>query len=295
MKQSLKNQSGVVFIVVILVIVLALVAGSATFLGVRMAIAGGHFLQPFEDLGWISLEDEENKDDKEDKTEDNKKDKDSDEDDEKENSKDSEEKEPKETSKNSDDKDSKDSKETSKDSDKKSDNSSSQKSRLSDEAKKSDTVHYYGSMTMADSDEYKDDEFADLYKLLKLEVDLYAREDKVVEIVFTVKMKDFLKEAFNSNKDEFATMGYTNYEDFEKEMLPMFESMFDFGFESATENSEFSKYLTKYQDGGDIQFYVTKDGFDALYDTYGIKEGENDVNTIIKSLEDAMELSIKKV
>lgn len=285
MKQNLKSQSGIAFIVVILVIVLAVCAGLGTFLGVRMAIAGGHFLQPFADLGWISLDDEE---DKEENKDDKSKDKKSDEEDEKSSSKDS-------SDKTSDDEEDKASNKDSKDSDKKSDNTSSQKSRLSDEAKKADAVHYYGSMTMADSDEYKDDEFADLYKLLKLEVDLYARENKVVEIVFTVKMKDFLKEAFNTNKDEFATMGYTNYEDFEKEMLPMFESMFDFGFESATEDSEFSKYLTKYQDGGDIQLYVTKDGFDALYDTYGIKEGENDVDTIIESLEEAMELSIKKV
>ncbi|MCI8309576.1 MAG: hypothetical protein HFJ45_05200 [Clostridia bacterium] len=283
MKQNLKNQTGAAFIVVILVIIVAVLAGGAAFLGVRMLVQGGSFLQPFEELGWISSsEDEDDKEDKDEKK-DNKKDK---------NNVDNENVENKTNKKD----DNKNTTSGSKTSNTTSSKGSVLESRLSSEAKKSDTEHYYGSMTMADYPEYSNsnDEFADLYSLLKLEVNLYARDSKVVEIVFTVNMKDFLESAYDLYEDDFKASGYTTYKDFEDEMVPIFESAFDFGFDSALEDNEMKNYVSKYVEDGNIQVYITEEGFESLYDNYGIKDGEENVDTIIDALEESMGITIKK-
>jgi hypothetical protein len=262
MKQILRNETGAVVIVVILVIILAVGAGGATFLGVRMAIDGGDFLQPFEDLGWISSN-EENDDVKDEEIE-----KEEDDDD-----------EIISLSSNNE-------------------VSGVVKSRLSSEAQKSDVDHYYGKMTMADAiteDDELEDGMEELYDLLKLEVNLYVRENKMVEIVFSVHMKEFLESVYDLYKDDFSEYGYENYDDFEDAMVPMFESAFDLGFESALEDSDVSQYINKYIEDGDIQVYITEEGFESLYENYDIDPEEDDINNVIDALEESIGIKISKV
>ena len=63
MKKILKNQAGAAILIAILVIVIAAAGGGAAFLGVRSLVTGEPFLQPFEDLGWIELDDDKEDDD----------------------------------------------------------------------------------------------------------------------------------------------------------------------------------------------------------------------------------------
>lgn len=67
MKKIIKSQKGIAAIAIVLIIVLSAAAGGTTFLGVRSLITGDPFLQPFEDVGLIELEEnkeEKSKDDK---------------------------------------------------------------------------------------------------------------------------------------------------------------------------------------------------------------------------------------
>ena len=63
MKNILKKQKGIAAIAVVLIVVLSAVAGGTTFLGVRAAVTGDPFLQPFEDMGLIELDNETEDDD----------------------------------------------------------------------------------------------------------------------------------------------------------------------------------------------------------------------------------------
>jgi len=271
MKKNLKNQNGMAIIAVILIVIIACVAGLAAFLGVRMVVTGEHFLQPFENLGWIELEDDESdkKDDKDDDKK-SKKDKENDEEDDDDDEKDTGKKES-------------------------SNKNSSLDSRLSAAAKEKCVEHYYGMMTLEELSKGSSDVYADLYKLLKLEVDVYAKDDKAIEIVFSIRMKDFLEKAYEEYEDEFVEAGYETYDEFEEYMSSVFEQSFDLGFNSATKDSEVSKYIEKYNEDGDIQVYITEEGFDYLYDAYEIEEGKNDIKTLIEAIEDAMGIEIDKV
>ena len=61
MKKIFKNQKGIALIAVILITVVSIVAGGATFLGVRSLVTKEPFLQPFEDMGLMEIEDDEDK------------------------------------------------------------------------------------------------------------------------------------------------------------------------------------------------------------------------------------------
>lgn len=258
MKKNLNNQKGIAFIAVIIVLIVAVIAGGAAYLGIRMLITGDSFLAPFEELGWINSDKENDDNEKENKVED-KKDTEQDED---------------ETS---------------------SSVSLVRKDRLSDEAKSSGTTHYYGKLSMADSDDVDpSDENYELYKLLTMEVDMYTKADKVVEIVFTVNMKDFLKGMYDEYEEEMGSSGYSSYEEFETAMVPYFEKSFDMGLSSSLDD-ETSQYIETYKDNGLIQIYMTEKGFEQLYDNYGIEEGTNDIDTIKSALEKSLDIKIEKV
>ena len=208
MKKNLNNQKGIAFIAVIIVLIVAVIAGGAAYLGIRMLITGDSFLAPFEELGWINSDKENDDNEKENKV----------------------------------------------------------KDRLSDEAKSSGTTHYYGKLSMADSDDVDpSDENYELYKLLTMEVDMYTKADKVVEIVFTVNMKDFLKGMYDEYEEEMGSSGYSSYEEFETAMVPYFEKSFDMGLSSSLDD-ETSQYIETYKDNGLIQINMTEKGFEQLYD-----------------------------
>lgn len=57
MKKTFKNESGLGFITVILILVIAVIAGGVTFLSIRMAITGEDFLAPIQE--WFNSDDEE--------------------------------------------------------------------------------------------------------------------------------------------------------------------------------------------------------------------------------------------
>ena len=260
MRKLLKNQAGAAIIAIILVIVLAVAGGGAAFLTVRMVVSGdGNFLQPFEELGWIDSKDDEDED--EDKDVDKK---DVDEDD----------------------------KETKKSTSKKSVDTSKylvEDSRLSTESKKSSVEHYYGDIAFEDEigDEY--DEFYDLYKLMKAGINLYAQEGKAIEIEFGFDISEFCKEAYKQYKDDFSEIGVDSSDDLQDMMMEMIETMFD------EFDEEYSEYVKKYVEGGSFQIYVTEKGFESLYETYDIEDGEDDIDVFIDALEEEFNTKISLV
>ena len=74
MKKIFKNEKGITLIAIVLITVLSVAAGGTTFLGVRALVTKEPFLQPFEDMGIIELEDEEKEDKKSEKKDDKNKD-----------------------------------------------------------------------------------------------------------------------------------------------------------------------------------------------------------------------------
>ena len=59
MNKLLKNSAGIAAIVIVLIVIVGVVAGGATILGVRMIVTGEDYLAPFEELGWISSDNNE--------------------------------------------------------------------------------------------------------------------------------------------------------------------------------------------------------------------------------------------
>ena len=280
MKKLLKNEAGMAAIAVIIIIVLAVGAGGAAFLGIRMAITGDDFLQPFEDLGWIDLDDDKDKDEDEDEDED--KDKGS-----------------KKSSKKSDKKDEDEDEDEDKDKDKDSKKSSSSdevvnESRLSSAAKKSGVDHYQGCVSMGDTLAESDstyEDYKDLYNKLKVYVDLYAEDEEVVEVVFTVKMHDFLKYGYENYPEDMGAEEYATFEEYEEAMSPFFESMFDLGLNST--GSGVTDYLDKYTDNGDIQLYITDEGLDLVAENQNVNG--RSLQDLIDGLEESMGMEISKV
>ena len=268
MKELLKKRAGAVIVVIILVVVLAVVGGGAAFLAVRMVVSGdGNFLQPFEELGWIESKDEDSKSKDKSKKDEDKDVEDEDEEDE-------------------DEDDSKTSTKSTKTSGNKGDYLV-EESRLSAESKKSGVDHYYGKMPLGET-MGEDEEFGDLYDLLKAGVNLYAKDGKTIEIEFGFDVTEFCQEAFNKFGDEFKEMGMNSAEDLQDMMMEMIEEEFD-------SSDEYSTYMTKYVEGGSLQLYVTEEGFASLYETYGIEEGEDDIDVLIDSLEEAFDMEINLV
>ena len=68
MNKLLKNSAGIAAIVIVLIVIVGVVAGGATVLAVRMIVTGEDYLAPFEELGWISSDnnEESENDDKQD-------------------------------------------------------------------------------------------------------------------------------------------------------------------------------------------------------------------------------------
>ena len=68
MDKFLKNSAGIAAIVIVLIVIVGVVAGGATVLAVRMIVTGEDYLAPFEELGWISSDnnEESENDDKQD-------------------------------------------------------------------------------------------------------------------------------------------------------------------------------------------------------------------------------------
>ena len=59
MDKFLKNSAGIAAIVIVLIVIVGVVAGGATVLAVRMVVTGEDYLAPFEELGWISSDNNE--------------------------------------------------------------------------------------------------------------------------------------------------------------------------------------------------------------------------------------------
>lgn len=270
MKEFLKNQTGAVIVVIIIVLVLATAGGGAAFLAVRMVVSGdGNFLQPFEELGWIDPKEDSSSEDDDDKKEDKTTDK-----------------------KVKDDEDEEDNDDEDKTSTSESGKSTEyllEESRLSSEAKESGVEHYYGDIGLSTMMEEEDDEFADLYSLMKAGVNLYAKDGKVVEIVFGFDITDFCEEAYKKYPDEFKAQNVNSATELQTMMIELIDSMYDsFG-------EEYSDYISKYTEGGVFQLYITEKGFESLYETYDIKDGENDLDKLKEALEDSFDCEIKLV
>lgn len=255
MKELLKNQAGAVIIVIILVLVLATAGGGVAFLAVRMVVSG--------DGNFLQPFEElgwiDPKEDSDEDAEEKKSDND----------------EESETTVTSGD--------TSK--------YLIEEDRLSEEAKESGVEHYYGEIPLGDvssGDSTNEEDFSDINDLLKAGVNIYAKDGKVVEIAFGFDITEYCKVAYEKYPEEFE--GYDSAEEVQEMMMELIDKMFEYSF-----TDEYSEYISKYSEGGVLQLYVTEKGFESLYETYGIEAGENDVDTIIESLEEAFDNKIEIV
>lgn len=69
MKEKLKKQNGIGAIAIIIIVVLAVVIGGVSFLGIKSVVTGEPFLQPFADMGLIEIEEDSNDEKETDKDE----------------------------------------------------------------------------------------------------------------------------------------------------------------------------------------------------------------------------------
>ena len=251
MDKFLKNSAGIAAIVIVLIVIVGVVAGGATILAVRMVVTGEDYLAPFEELGWISSDDEDSSDNKDEAK--------------------AEENEEKEITTLAD------------------------PSRLSEESLESETVQYYGYVTSAEISGYDPtDEYYDLYDSIKLEINLFALDNKAVEIVFHIDISDALKVMYEEYGDELTSEGYEydTYQDFEDEWLPYFESMME---SMLSYNEEMEQYVDMYIEDGIIEMYVTEEGFDSLYDTYNIDPESENIQDFIDAVEEGLGVTLEEV
>lgn len=246
MYSFLKKSSGIAAIVVILILVVAVAAGGATVLAVRMVVTGEDYLAPFEELGWISSDNE-------------------------------------------------DKKSSSKDEEEKKITTLADTSRLSSKARSSDAVQYYGSVTSAEMMGYdRTGEYYDLYNSMEFEINLFAVDNKVVELVFHMDIAKCLKVMYEKYGDELSEQGYEydTYQEFEDEWLPYFETMIKSLFDV---DEEMEQYVTMYIENGIIEMYVTEEGFDSLYEEQNIDSDGDNVDQFIDAIEDEFGITLKKV
>ena len=253
MNKLLKNSAGIAAIVIVLIVIVGVVAGGATVLAVRMIVTGEDYLAPFEELGWISSDEEDENTEKDDKV------------------KDVVEDEVKEVTTLAD------------------------PSRLSEESLEPETVQYYGYVTSAEMGGFSPtDEYYDLYDSIKLEINLFALDNKAVEIVFHIDISDALKVMYEEYGDELTADGYEydSYQDFEDEWLPYFESMME---SMLSYNEEMEQYVDMYIEDGVIEMYVTEEGFDSLYDTYNIDPESENIQDFIDAVEEGLGVTLEEV
>ena len=253
MDKFLKNSAGIAAIVIVLIVIVGVVAGGATILAVRMVVTGEDYLAPFEELGWISSDEEDENTEKDDKV------------------KDVVEDEVKEVTTLAD------------------------PSRLSEESLEPETVQYYGYVTSAEMSGFSPtDEYYDLYDSIKLEINLFALDNKAVEIVFHIDISDALKVMYEEYGDELTADGYEydSYQDFEDEWLPYFESMME---SMLSYNEEMEQYVDMYIEDGVIEMYVTEEGFDSLYDTYDIDPESENIQDFIDAVEEGLGVTLEEV
>ncbi len=68
MNNFLRKSTGLAAITIVIIVIVAIIAGGATVLAVRMLVTGEDYLAPFEELGWISSDEEEKDSDEESKS-----------------------------------------------------------------------------------------------------------------------------------------------------------------------------------------------------------------------------------
>lgn len=264
MKKSFKNQSGFGFIGVIIVIIIAVIAGGATFLGVRMAVTGEEFFAPFEELF--------NSDDKED---DDTKTSEKDKNDDKEDDEDTE-------------------KEDNNDNKTESDIDKFEKENLSSVAKKSGVKLYstgdtsledilgstytYTFKSIDGGEEFVNDSV--------LRVDIFADKDKILEVVMAGRLsEDSLRKMYKSNEEEFKDEGYDTYSKFEKYLLDTFDSSI---------GADEENY---HRDGYVFALHMKEDEIDmaGFAEQLDVEEDEVTVEDVIKLFEEQFDVEMKEV
>ena len=264
MKKLLKKQNGIAAIAIVLIVVLTVAVGGVTFLGIKSLVTGEPFLQPFEDLGLIELE-EENDEESEEKAD--KDDKKEDEDVVDEDELISEEKDEETT------------------------DDSIKNSNLSEEAQSKGVIHYRGEINFED---YMGDNTIEYSDLIEMSADIYATDTEIVEIVFVYNLKQFLEEYYNEFESDMVSAGFDTYDSFRDEMMNTFETSFSSGFASSG-GSEISDYFDIYYPEKEIiEMHITEGGIDQLYENYGIQEGDS-IQDILDGFESALNIELKKI
>lgn len=251
MKEKMKKQNGLAAVAIVLIVIAAVLVAGVAFLGVRTVVTGEHFLQPFAELGWIEIDEDDDK--KADKKKDDKVD---------------EEKSEKED----------------KDDDEKTEGQKS--SLLLDESKKADCytitidleelteaiLPYVNSgiemyMSMAATDTQDDsvseliDMIEDMTKDCELIFDIYANENDLKQVIATFEYETFVENVYETMKDT-DDFEYDSYEEclegFEDEVLSELttESLQESLADSESELADYAKYCEIVAKNGKIQISV---------------------------------------
>lgn len=151
-------------------------------------------------------------------------------------------------------------------------------------------VHYHGELEFDDFTGGTSLEYSDL---VEINIDLYASETEIDEMVFEFNLKEFLVNYYKEYESEMAASGFETYESFRDTMMETFETSFASGF--ATSGSEVDEFFEiKYPEEEIIEMSITKSGIKSLYENYSIEEGES-IQPIIEGFETALGLKLEEV
>ncbi len=258
MKEFLKNRAGSVVVMVIIVIIVSVVGGGATFLGVRMLVSGDGNF--FQPFEDLGWI--EPKDEEE------------------------EEKEKSESKAETKDYESK---------------YKVDESKLSFVAKESDTEHYYAEISLTEmmgenTDSY--DEYSEMYDKLKMIMNVYVRDDMVVEIAIGFNISDFCDYAYDLLKEndglDYFGESISSSDDLKEYMITYIEQMYNSEMEDE-EASEYLKFVSDV-DKGTIEIYMTEDAINEAFENYGTDPEERSFDSFVEAMNDSdMNIDFKLV
>lgn len=273
--KKFKNEFGIAVIAVVLIVIAVIGVGGAAALGIRMAITGDDFLQPFDDLGWIDLDkDDDSKDEKKSSKKKNNSD-DEDEEDEEEKSSKKNSKDDEDDDDDDDEKDSKKSYSSSK--------TNLDESKLSSKAKKSDVTHYFATVDLKSIPEFDGaEEYAEMLGTDGVEFHVFTTEDECVEVVLVMDMNNYIEKYYKQYESTFTSQGYTK-EDFKKQIGS--------SLETSLASTGASNDMSMYYNDGYIQMHMTK--FDNLLESFNLDKYDED--DFIEELENKTKTTFKVI
>ena len=158
-----------------------------------------------------------------------------------------------------------------------------------DKDDKDELVHYHGEIQFED---YTGDDSLEYADLVEINVEVYATETEVDEIVLEFDLKDFLENYYEAYEDELVASGM-KYEDFRDLMMDTFETSFASGFSTSGSDVE-DVFEVTHPEEEVIEMSMSKAGIDNLYESYNIEDGDS-IQPILEGLEDSFGIKLEEV